>query len=576
MKTKLILTALCSLTFSSAFCQTADTIYTNGSILTMSGKSPAYVEALAVKDGKIALVGNKDAALKLKGDATKVVDLGGKALLPGFIDGHGHYINSLLVANQCKLYAPPSGPGKDVPGIIAELKRFATDRNIPKGEMILGYGYDDTVMPDGRLLNRDDLDAAFPDNPVRIDHVSMHGCVLNSLAMKKFGLSAATKTPPGGVIVRKPGTEEPWGLIMETAFLPIFEKSDKMTPAQEIEYTKAGQMLYAEVGITTAHDGATHLPQLETMKRASAAGANIIDVVAFPFITDLDKVLDAYPVSGWGKYDQRLKVGGVKITVDGSPQGRTAFFTTPYLTGGPGGEKDWKGEPTFPQRIVNSMVKRVYELNVPLLLHCNGDAAIDAFLTAYEYARGGDYTRPWNVTTIHTQFMRRDQIPKFVQYKVRPSFYTLHTFYFADAHLANRGKEQAAYISPMRDAIDAGLRPTNHTDFVVAPLDQMTMLWTAVNRTSREGAAIGTDQRVTPYEGLKCMTEWAAEQYDEKAAKGTLEPGKIADLVILDKDPLKVEAMAIKDIRVLETLKEGRSIYRVGAAPSVLTNQPTK
>jgi predicted amidohydrolase YtcJ len=252
----------------------------------------------------------------------------------------------------------------------------------------------------------------------------------------------------------------------------------------------------------------------------------------------------------------------VKITVDGSPQGRTAFFSTPYLTGGPGGEKDWKGEPTFPQHIVNSMVKRVYEMNVPLLLHCNGDAAIDAFLTAYEYARGGDYTRPWNVTTIHTQFMRRDQIPKFVKYKVRPSFYTLHTFYFADAHLANRGKEQAAYISPMRDAIDAGLRPSNHTDFVVAPLDQMTMLWTAVNRVSRAGAAIGPDQRVTPYEGLKCMTEWAAEQYDEQSSKGTLEAGKLADLVILDKDPLKVEAMAIKDIRVVETLKEGKTIYQ--------------
>jgi predicted amidohydrolase YtcJ len=562
MKTKTILTAaLCGLSIT-AFAQTADTIYHGGSILTMAGKAPAYVEALSVKDGKILAAGAKDAVLKAKGEAAKVVDLGGKTLLPGFIDGHGHYINSLLVANQCKLYAPPSGPGKDVPGIVAELKRFAAARKIPKGEMILGYGYDDSVMPGGRLLNRDDLDAAFPDNPVRIDHVSMHGCVLNSMAMKKFGLSAATKTPPGGVIVRKPGTEEPWGLIMEMAFLPIFEKSDKMKPEQEIEWTKAGQLLYAEAGITTAQEGATHLSQLVTMKRASAAGANIIDVVAYPFIPDLDNVLEAYPVAGWGKYEQRLKIGGVKITVDGSPQGRTAFFTTPYLTGGPGGEKDWKGEPTFPQHIVNSMVKRVYEMNVPLLLHCNGDAAIDAFLTAYEYARGGDYTRPWNVTTIHTQFMRRDQIPKFVKYKVRPSFYTLHTFYFADAHLANRGKEQAAYISPMRDAIDAGLRPSNHTDFVVAPLDQMTMLWTAVNRVSRAGTAIGPDQRVTPYEGLKCMTEWAAEQYDEQSSKGTLEAGKLADLVILDKDPLKVEAMAIKDIRVVETLKEGKTIYQ--------------
>lgn len=558
---------ICSLFCFAAICQTLclgqspDTIYMGGSILTMKGTTPSYVDAMSVKDGTIVFAGSLDEALQAKGDNTRVINLQGKTLLPGFIDAHSHYINSLLVANQCKLYAPPSGPGKDVPTIVATLKKYAEERKIPKGELIVGYGYDDTVMPEGRLLNRDDLDEAFPDNPVRIDHVSMHGAVLNSLALKKYGISAETKTPPGGVIVRKPGTEEPYGLIMETAFLPIVEQAEPMTARQEVEWSRAGQLLYAEAGVTTAHEGATHLAQLQTIKRAADAGANVIDVVAYPFITDVEKVLKEIPVDSWGKYQNRFKVGGVKITIDGSPQGRTAFFTTPYLTGGPGGEKDWKGEPTFPQDLANQMVKRVYELNVPLILHCNGDAAIDSFLTAYEFARAGDYSRPWNVTTIHTQFLRSDQIPKFVKYKIRPSFYTLHTFYFADAHIANRGREQAMYISPMRDAIDAGLRPTNHTDFVVAPLDQMTMLWSAVNRISRAGEEIGASQRVTPYEALKCMTEWAAEQYDEQQLKGTLEVGKWADLVILDRDPLKVEPMAIKEIRVVETIKQGKTIY---------------
>lgn len=527
----------------------------------MAGAEATYVEALAVKDGKIAFAGSKSNALKMKGDVTKIVDLGGKTLLPGFIDGHSHYINSLLVADQCKLYSPPSGPGKDVPSIIAELKRYATERKIPKGEMIMGYGYDDTVMPGGRLLNRDDLDEAFPDNPVRIEHVSMHGVVLNSLALKYYDISVETETPAGGVIVRKPGTKEPWGLIMETAFLPVVAKSEPMTAQREINATRAGQMLYAENGVTTAHEGATHFPQIQTIQRASDAGANIIDVVAYPFITDADKVLAEYPLEKWTKYENRFKLGGVKITLDGSPQGRTAFFTTPYLTGGPSGEKNWKGEPTFPQDLANKMFKKVYDMNVPLLVHCNGDASIDAFLTAYELARAGDYSKPWNVTTIHTQFIRKDQIAKFEQYKIRPSFYTLHTFYFADAHIANRGREQAMYISPMRDAIDAGLRPTNHTDFVVAPLDQMMMLYSAVNRISRAGAEIGLDQRVTPYEGLKCMTEWAAEQYGEQASKGTLEAGKRADLVILNKDPLQVDPKAIKDIKVVETIKDGVSIF---------------
>ncbi|MCR9292154.1 MAG: amidohydrolase family protein [bacterium] len=560
----------------------ADTIYHNGSILTMAGDQPNYAEALVVEDGKIVFVGDRDAALAMKSDRTRIIDLKGKTLLPGFLDGHSHYINSLLVANQCKLYAPPSGPGADVPSIVAELQRYARQRGIAQGELIMGYGYDDSVMPidpstgERRLLNRDDLDEAFPDNPVRIDHVSMHGAVLNSLALEKYGITAETETPPGGVIVRKPGTREPWGLIMETAFLPVFEQTEPMTAQQELDYTRAGQMLYAGAGITTAHDGATHYPQFRTMLRASEAGVNLIDVIAYPFVTDVDKVLGDLPVDRWSKYENRFKVGGVKITLDGSPQGRTAFFTTPYLQGGPGGEQDWRGEPTFPQELAKQMVKKVYDLQVPLIIHCNGDAAIDLFLEAYEFARAGDYSRDWNVTTIHTQFMRSDHIPRFVQYKVRPSFYTLHTFYFAEAHLANRGEAQANYISPMRDAIDAGLRPSNHTDFVVAPLDQMMMLWTAVNRQSRGGAEVGPDQRVTAYEGLKSMTAWAAEQYDELETKGTLEVGKLADLVILERNPLQVPPMEIRDIKVVETIKEGVTIFPPPETGHPLPAKPAK
>ena len=541
---------------------TADIIYFGGDIITMEGNQPIYAEAIAVKDGKIIFVGKKTESDKLKGENTILTNLEGKTLLPGFLDAHSHYINSLLVANQCKLYAPPSGPGKDVESIIIALKAFAAERKIPKGELIMGYGYDENVMPKGKLLNRDDLDKAFPDNPVRIDHVSMHGCVLNSLALKKYGLSAVTITPPGGVIVRKPGTNEPYGLIMEMAFMPIFEKTDPMTPEQEIEWTKAGQMLYAEAGITTAQEGATHLPQILTIQRASQAGANIIDIVAYPFITDLDNIVKSFPVAEWGKYNKGFKIGGVKITIDGSPQGKTAYFTTPYLTGGPSGERNWKGELTFPQETVNKMVKKVYEMNVPLLLHCNGDGAIDSFLKAYEFARDGNFDKSWNVTTIHSQFMRKDQIPKFVKYKIRPSFYTLHTYYFYEAHLKNRGFAQAQYISPMRDAINAGLKPTNHTDFVVAPLDQMMMLWSAVNRISRAGAKVGFDQCVTPYEGLQAMTVNVANQYEESDSKGTLKSGKRADLVILDKNPLKISKMEIRDIKVIETIKDGKTIYK--------------
>ncbi|MEQ1893144.1 MAG: amidohydrolase, partial [Planctomycetota bacterium] len=528
----------------------ADRIYVGGELVTMDPARPS-AEALAVKDGKIVALGTRaeiEGAWRAAG--TELVDLDGKALLPGFIDPHSHYFSALTVANQVNVYAPPAGPGKDPASIVAELVKFRDERRIPKGEVIQAYGYDENVMPGGVGLTRDDLDAEFPDNPVLVGHVSMHGAVLNSAALAKWNITAETETPPGGVIVRKSGSNEPAGLLMETAFLPIFAGLPKPTREQEVEWSRAGQELYAAAGITTAHEGATHAADLEVMQRAAAAGAHLIDVIAYPFIIDLDAVLAKNPVERWGRYEHGLKLGGVKITGDGSPQGKTAFFSQPYLAGGPGGEQDWRGEPTFPAEVLQEMVAKVYALGVPLNYHANGDGAIDMLLAAHEAVAKDEPTRDRNVTVIHAQFSRRDQLEKFARYHFTPSLYTLHTYYFAEAHTTNRGAEQTAYISPLRDAIDLGLHPTNHTDFVVAPLDQMFVLWSAVNRVSRAGAVIGPGQRVTPLEGLAAMTIDAARQYDEQDSKGSLEVGKRADLVVLDRSPLRVEPLAIKDIRV--------------------------
>jgi len=540
----------------------ADRIYFGGELVTLDPARPS-AEALAVKDGKIVALGTRavvEGAWRAGG--TELVDLDGKALLPGFIDPHSHYFSALTVANQVNVYAPPAGPGKDPASIVAELVKFRDARRIPAGELIQAYGYDENVMPGGVGLTRDDLDVAFPDNPVLVGHVSMHGAVLNSAAFAKWNITAETETPPGGVIVRKEGSQEPAGLIMETAFLPIFTSLPKPTREQEVEWTRAGQLLYAAAGITTAHEGATHAADLEVMQRAAAAGAHVIDVIAYPFITDLEAVLAKNPPERWGRYEHGLKLGGIKITGDGSPQGKTAFFTRPYLAGGPGGEENWRGEPTFPAEVLQEMVAKVYALGVPLNYHANGDGAIDMLLAAHAAVAKEDPTRDRNVTVIHAQFARRDQLEAFARYRFTPSLYTLHTYYFAEAHLANRGPEETAYISPMRDSIDLGLHPTNHTDFVVAPLDQPFVLWSAVNRVSRAGAVIGPGQRVTPLEGLAAMTIDAARQYGEEAEKGSLEVGKRADLVVLDRSPLAVEPMALKDLRVLETIKDGRTVWR--------------
>ena len=542
--------------------QSADAIYVNGEIVTVDQDNPA-AQALAVRGGRITAVGDRDEVVAAQqGPNTRVVDLDGAALLPGFIDPHSHYINSLTVANQVNVFAPPAGPGADVPAIIAALNAFREAHPVPPGEMLVAYGYDDTLMPAGRTLHKEDLDADFPDTPVLVGHVSMHGAVLNSAAMRKFGITAETETPPGGVIVRKEGSNEPDGLVMETAFLPIFAAMPKPTAAQEIEWSKAGQMLYAAAGITTAHEGASHASDIALMQRAAAGGATLIDVVAYPFILDLDQILADNPPDTFGSYVNGLKLGGVKVTLDGSPQGRTAYFTTPYLVEGPDGQKNWCGELPFTQDTVNGWFKRVYDLGVPLDIHANGDAAIDVALTAHEFAAAEDPAKPRHTVMVHSQFVRQDQLDRYLAYNIIPSFFTQHTYYFGDAHVRLRGQAQADFLSPMRAAIDLGLLPTNHTDFVVTPLDQLFVMWTAVNRVSRSGAVIGADQRVTPQEALQAITINAARQYGEADRKGSLEVGKIADLVVLDRNPLTVDPMAIKDVTVVETIKDGATIYR--------------
>jgi predicted amidohydrolase YtcJ len=538
----------------------ADAVYHGGDIVTIDDKNPT-AEAVAVKDGKIVAVGRKDEVFKFKNDATRVIDLKGKTLAPGFIDGHSHFINSLHVSRQANCFSPPAGPAKSIADIVAELKKIQQQNKIPKGGFIVGYGYDSNVLIDQREMTAADLDAHFPDNPVMVQHVSLHGAVFNSVALKKYKITRDTPTPKGGIILRKPESNEPAGLVMETAFLPIFSNLPKPSEAEMLDRLQAGQEIYAAAGITTAQEGATHAKDLELLQKGAAQKRLFIDVVALPFISAAKEIVKNNPPATFGTYQNRLKLGGIKITSDGSPQGKTAFFTTPYLTGGPNGETNWKGEPSFPKAELQEMVRFVYDQKLQLFIHCNGDAAIDMFLESHEMA-AKDRRADRRTTVIHSQFVRKDQLEKYSDYKIIPSFFTEHCFYFGETHIKNRGQKQAEFLSPMKTALGMGIRCANHTDFNVSPINQLFVVWTAVNRISRAGAIIGADERITPLQALKAITLDGAYLYREEQSKGSIEVGKLADLVILSENPLTVDPIRIKDIRVIETIKEGRTVAR--------------
>jgi hypothetical protein len=264
-----------------------------------------------------------------------------------------------------------------------------------------------------------------------------------------------------------------------------------------------------------------------------------------------------------GGYRNRFRIGGIKITADGSPQGKTAFLTAPYVHPPHGQPDDYRGYPTVTQEELDRWFDFSWTRGLPLIVHCNGDAAADLMISAVRKAVATHGPRDMRPVMIHAQMIRHDQVYAMAELGIVPSFFTAHTFFWGDWHRTETvGPERAAGMSPAAYAQKRGIAFTNHTDAPVVPPDQLMLVWTAVNRVSRSGVVVGPDERITPLAALQAITVNAARQYFEERDKGSLEPGKLADLVILDRDPLEGDPMAIRDIRVMETIKAGRTIYR--------------
>jgi len=537
----------------------ADKIFKGGDILTMNDAQPT-AQAVAVKDGKIIAVGRSKDVLKYKGPTTEIVDLAGHTLMPGLIDAHSHFFNAVQMMKWANVSVPPVGPVKDIPSLVATLKNHVAKIKLAKGEWIIAYGYDGDQLREHRDITTSDLDGAFPGNPVILIHVSNHGAVLNSMGLKLNKITAQTPTPAGGVIVRKPGSQEPAGLVMETAFLPVFANMPQPTPTEMLDNIKAAQQLYAANGYTTITEGATCLKDLNLLQQAAAKNNLFLDVISLPLFTELDEILKHPERYAFGRYSNHLKLGGMKILNDGSPQGKTAYFSRPYLVPGPAGQRNWRGEPTMPQADFDQIVKMALDHKVQIFTHSNGDAAIDMTLNAlkrFNVTKEQDL-RP---VIVHSQFVRPDQINDYVKLGVFPSLFTAHAFYWGDAHIVNLGQERAQFLSPMRAVYERGMTPTNHTDFSVIPLDPTMPIWSAMKRETRTGKILDANQRATAEQALKAMTINGAIQYREENLKGSLEVGKLADMVIFDKNPLKVPVDEIRKSRVVQTMKEGKTVF---------------
>ncbi len=530
-------------------------IFYNGRIITMArenageelAKAP---EAVLVRDGLIVFAGSLKETMGLAGDEAEKCDLKGNCLMPSFIDSHSHFIMNGQMASCADLSACES-----FDDIVSVLRTYIAENQLTDRDVVLGFGYDHNFLKEGAQPDKRVLDLVSDTIPIFILHISAHLACANSAALELAGIDKATPDPQGGVIGRLEGGE-PGGYV-EEAGMNLLQMA--ILPRVQVDYQKMlrkMQEVYIEHGITTAQDGASTENDIKALMHMSASRALKLDVVAYPLMSaGGGEVMHQYGET-YREYVNGLKIGGYKLVLDGSPQGRSAWMSEPYL----GEDPDYCGYPWMKDEDVQNYVCQAVAENRQLLAHCNGDAAAEQFIRAYENAaEDGTALRP---VMIHCQTVRNDQLDRMARLHMIASIFIGHVWYWGDIHMKNFGPKRGNHISPAKDAIDRGVTVNFHQDTPVTRPDMLHSVWCAVNRISRGGNRIGADQAVSVYEALKAVTINGAYQYFEEESKGSIVSGKRADLVILDRSPLEVDPMEIRDIRVLETIKDGETISR--------------
>lgn len=537
----------------------ADTIYINGEIITVND-AQLTAEAVAVKDGKILAVGSTAEVMEYQEEATRIIDLNGKIMVPGFIDAHSHILNYAIMLAVANLSPPPDAGVKTIEDIVATLHNQIDTPTTKQLGWVLGNGYDDSLLPGNQHPTRYDLDRVSTDLPVLALHASGHLGVVNSKALEILNFTAETQDPKDGVIRREDDGKTPNGILEETAIWIATGKVGTATEEQLLLLMDYGCKAYAKQGFTTAQEGRANQVVFDALRYVASQGKLTIDVNVYKDYQAVEPTNKmSYPV---GVYYDRLRLAGVKMNFDGSPQGKTAWLTEPYFKVPEGKDEDYKGYPGINEKDALERVDTAFANNLQVITHCNGDAAADLYIKAVRVATekyGKSDRRP---VMIHCQILREDQLDAMQELGIFPSMFPAHTYYWGDYHRDSvLGPERANRISPTKSALNRGMMFSSHHDAPVIKPDSMRVLWCTVNRLTRTDQVLGEDQQVSPLDALKSITLWAAYQHFEEDTKGSIEPGKLADFVILSANPLSVEPREILKIEVLETIKEGVTIY---------------
>ena len=556
--------------------QVADMLFSGGDILTMRGPAPEYVESLAVKDGTILFAGALADARRHVGPETKTVDLGGRTLLPGFIDTHGHFVyfgKNLVDANLFGC--------TDVADLVTRMRAQA--ERTPIDGWIVGFGYQARALKEGRPPTSAELDRVSAERPVMVVDSSGHLGAANAAAFRAAGISSDTPDPTGGMFARGTDGTSLLGPMEETALNAVRSRRPAFTGKLAAEAITGAAEVWASHGQTTAMEAGLGLGNDDIGIVLEAIDRRLLPIDLY--LAAKDSALDDTLAAAYGvasqynpqaggiveklraarpdldrRYVNRVRLGGVKFWLDGSLD--TAWFTQPYTQNPPGKTGAFAGYRQIPDDVLDAVFAKYWPTELQIHMHMNGDAAADQALAAIAKAVKQHGMRDHRPVFVHATWLRLDQIEKMRQYGAIPSFLTAGIIPGGDAVVKLWGPERSAGAMASRTFLRAGLPFTYSHDAPVSPVPSILALVDAgVNRLSGSGQVVGPDERIPPYDALRAVTAMAAYQLKEEKMKGTLEPGKLADLVILDRNPLKVEAIAIKDIVVVETIKEGRTVF---------------
>jgi len=533
-----------------------DLVFINGNILTMDPEN-SIAEAIAVSSGRISAVGSNQYIKRFITPESQIVDLEGKSMMPGFVEAHGHFPFSGMNAVGVNVNSPPIGNYETLSQVKEALRKKTTQTE--KGKWIVGFGYDDTRMRENRLLTCKDLDEVSLDHPIYVVHISGHLGSTNSLGLKEFNITRNTPNPKGGTIRKDPDSGIPLGILEESANSSARDALLKLSTEEMMSMLNWAITDYASHGVTTVQSGNTKEDLFQGISNASKSGLVPLRMMVWPSYEWIDKLIDGEIEAGQYQSDS-FQIGAVKLVGDGSIQGFTAYLSKPYLVPY-NGNKEYHGSPVMDHQTMVKLVNKLHKAGLQIAIHGNGDAAIDDILYAFSAAQKNYPRQDARHIIVHCQTVRNDQLDKIKDLGITPSFFPAHIYYWGERHQdLFLGPERAARLNPLKTARDKGIRYTIHLDSPVVPMDPFLLVWSAVNRLSFEGNVIGQKERISVVEALRATTIDAAWQIFQENSRGSIEKGKLADLIVLSDNPL-TKPEKIRDIEVLVTYVGGKVVF---------------